>query len=197
MFERFTTQARHVVVHAQDEARRLGHGYIGTEHLLLALLDPTSGTAYAVLSGAGLDSERVRTEIGRLGGTPTGPLGAEDAQALQAIGIDLAAIRARIEEVFGPGALDCPAPPVRRGLLRRRRARPVGGRIPFTARAKKVLELSVREAARLGHSYLGTEHVLLGLLREGDGRAARILIDAGLSLDDLRARTVAALDQAA
>jgi ATP-dependent Clp protease ATP-binding subunit ClpA len=198
MFERFTTEARAVVVHAQEEAARLRHGYIGTEHLLLALLDPGSGVGYTVLHGAGLTPERVRADIRRLVGPGSGPLGEDDAEALQAIGIDLPAVRAKIEEVFGPGALDCPAPPPRRGLLGRRRARPGGpGRIPFTARAKKVLELSLREAVGLGHHYLGTEHVLLGLLREGRGLAAQIITEAGLCLDDLRARTISALDRAA
>jgi ATP-dependent Clp protease ATP-binding subunit ClpA len=198
MFERFSTQARNVVILAHDEARRLGHAYIGTEHLLLGLLDPGSGVAYTVLSGAGLDRERVRTEIARLVPTGNGPLGEDDAEALQAIGIDLPTVKAKIEEIFGPGALDPPCPPPRRGLLRRRRpARPSGGRVPFTARSKRVLELSLREAVSRHDTYLGTEHVLLGLIREGNGLAAKVFTDAGLRLEDLRARTIAALDQAA
>jgi ATP-dependent Clp protease ATP-binding subunit ClpA len=198
MFERFTTQGRAVVVLAADEAKRLGHGYIGTEHLLLGLLGEDSGVAYTVLSEAGLDRERVRAEIARLVPSGTGPLGDEDAEALQAIGIDLPTVRARIEEVFGPGALDPPCPPPRRGLFRRRAAaQPFRVRRPFTARSKKVLELSLREAVGLRHNYLGPEHVLLGLIREGQGLATQILTDAGLRLDDLRARTIAALDQAA
>ena len=122
-------------------------------------------------------------------------LGDEDAEALQAIGIDLPAVRAKIEEVFGPGALDFPGVPARRGLLHRRGKQP--GRVPFTARAKKVLELAVREAVRRGQRYIGTEHLLLGLLREGHGLASVLITEAGLSLDDLRARTLAALDEAA
>jgi ATP-dependent Clp protease ATP-binding subunit ClpA len=82
MFERFTTQGRAVVVLAEDEAKRLGHGYIGTEHLLLGLLGEDGGVAYTVLSGAGLDRERVRAEIARLVPSGTGPLGDEDAEAL-------------------------------------------------------------------------------------------------------------------
>ena len=122
-------------------------------------------------------------------------LGDEDAEALQAIGIDLPAVRAKIEEVFGPGALDFPGVPARRGLLHRRGKQP--GRVPFTARAKKFLELAVREAVRRGQRYIGTEHLLLGLLREGHGLASVLITEAGLSLDDLRARTLAALDEAA
>ncbi len=198
MFERFTNEARDVVVHAQAEAVGLGHGYIGTEHLLLALLDPGAGTAYSVLSTAGVDRQRVRAAIVRIIGTGTGPLGDEDAEALQAIGIDLPAVRAKIEEMFGPGALDEPACPPRRGLLRRNGTRRPGtGRVPFTGRSKKVLELSLREAVALHHGYLGTEHILLGLIREGRGLAAMILTDAGLSLPALRTQVLARLDEAA
>jgi ATP-dependent Clp protease ATP-binding subunit ClpA len=206
MFERFTNDARTVVTRAQEEAKGLGHPYIGTEHLLLGLLDPGAGTGYAVLHEVGLDRERVRAAVVRIIGTgkaPTdqAPLGDEDAEALQAIGIDLPAVRAKIEEVFGPGALDPPARPRRRGLLRRRRDPQCppepSGRVPFTARSKKVLELGLREALALGHHSYGTEHVLLGLIREGKGLAALIITDAGVSLDDLRTRTIARLDQAA
>ncbi|TML32720.1 MAG: Clp protease [Actinobacteria bacterium] len=200
MLERFTKNARAVVVQAREEAIRLGHRYIGTEHLLLALLKPEGGTAYTVLSGAGLDRDRVRTEVRRMVGggeavLGVAALGDEDAEALQAIGIDLPAVRAKIEEVFGPGALDFPGVPARRGLLHRRGKQP--GRVPFTARAKKVLELAVREAVRRGQRYIGTEHLLLGLLREGHGLASVLITEAGLSLDDLRARTLAVLDEAA
>ncbi len=118
MFERFTTQAREVVTAAQEEARELGHRYIGTEHLLLALLGPHRGGGAAVMAGAGLDRERVRASITGLVGPSA--LGASDAAALRSIGIDLDAIRAKLEQHFGPGALDC-EPPVRpRGLFRRR-----------------------------------------------------------------------------
>jgi ATP-dependent Clp protease ATP-binding subunit ClpA len=195
MFERFTEQARHVVKVSRDEAAALHHRYIGTEHLLLAMLDKDSGLAYTVLTGAGVTHERVRAEIEAQIGT--GRLGEDDAEALQAIGIDLPAVRAKIEELFGAGALDPPSPEPKRGLLRRRRPPVPGGRTPFTLRSKKVLELSLREALHLKHNYIGSEHMLLGLLREGDGLAAKILTDEGQSLDDLRARTIAALDQAA
>ncbi|OLB76477.1 MAG: Clp protease [Actinobacteria bacterium 13_2_20CM_2_71_6] len=196
MFERFTNQARHVVKRAHDEAEGLHHRYIGTEHLLLAMLDPDSGLAHTVLAGAGVTRERVRAAVEAKVGQ--GGLGDDDAAALKAIGIDLPAVRAKIEELFGPGALDPPDPEPRRGLLRRRRT-PQGptNRIPFAARSKKVLELSLREALRLGHNYIGSEHILLGLIREGEGLAAQILVESGVSLDDLRARTMAALNQAA
>jgi ATP-dependent Clp protease ATP-binding subunit ClpA len=198
MFERFTDQARHVVKLARDEAKGLHHRYIGTEHLLLAMLDKESGLAYTVLTEAGVTHERVRAAVEAYAGE--GRLGDADAEALLAIGIDLPAVRAKIEELFGPGALDPPDPEPKRGLLRRRRPPAQPGprdRTPFVPRSKKVLELSLREALRLGHNHIGSEHILLGLLREGEGLAAKILTDAGLSIEDLRARTIAALDEAA
>jgi len=196
MFERFTDQARLVVRGAYEQAQGLSHRYIGTEHLLLALLRPDSGLPYAVLTEAGVTHGQILAAIEATIGT--GGLGDADAEALQAIGIDLPTVLAKIEEVFGPGALDPPYPePRRRGLLRRRRVPDRRARRPFTPRSKKVLELSLREALRLGHNHIGSEHVLLGLLREGEGLAARFLTEAGLSLDALRDRTVAALDRAA
>jgi ATP-dependent Clp protease ATP-binding subunit ClpA len=207
MYERFTTQAREVVAGAQREALKLRHRYTGTEHLLLALLDSTSGIPYAVLSEAGIDNDGFRADIARVLATVPGALGEGDAAALEAIGIDLDIVRAKIEEHFGPGALE-PAPPVpRRGLLRRRQiacgATGVGSEYartehrPFSPRAKKVLELALREALHLNHRHVGAEHILLGLLREGEGLAAKILTNAGLDLDDLRRQTLAALKTAA
>jgi ATP-dependent Clp protease ATP-binding subunit ClpA len=198
MFERFTDQARHVVKLSRDEARGLHHRYIGTEHLLLGMLDKDSGLAYTVLTEAGVTHDQVHAAVEAYVGE--GRLGDADAEALLAIGIDLPAVRAKIEELFGPGALDPPDPEPKRGLLRRRRspAEPSPrDRTPFVPRSKKVLELSLREAVHLKHNYIGSEHILLGLLREGEGLAAKILTDAGLSIEDLRARTIAALDEAA
>jgi ATP-dependent Clp protease ATP-binding subunit ClpA len=193
MFERFTVEAREVVVRAKQESRDLHHPRIGTEHLLLALLSDQAGVAYAVLHEAGLDAARVRAEIERLVGTPPPLLSDTDAAALRTIGIDLDAVLARIEESFGPDALNAAPPPGRRGLLRRGRR----GGSGFTPRAKKVLELSLREAIRLNHRSIGTEHILLGMIRDGSGLAARILTDAGVTLDDLRRATLAALGRAA
>ncbi|WP_412540370.1 Clp protease N-terminal domain-containing protein [Longispora sp. K20-0274] len=191
MFERFTVQARAAVVRAQREARELGAGRVGTEHLLLAALDPEAGLAYSVLHAAGVDRDRVRRDVLRRSAPPL--LGEEDAAALRAIGIDLDAVRARVEETFGEGALRPAEPERERGFLRRRGA---GGRW-FTPRAKKVLELALREAVHLGHRYIGSEHLLLGLLREGDGLGARILTDAGLTLGALRAQVLDGLRDAA
>ena len=188
MFERFTSGSRAVVETAQKEARTAGHGYVGTEHLLLGLL-VTEGVAARVLSDAGLTAEAVRADLERRVGDAlvSGP----DAEALRAIGIEVAEVRARVEESFGPGALE------RARFGGRCRSRPLSGHVPFSPRAKKVLELSLREAIRLHHNYIGTEHILLGLLREGEGLAARILADSGVRADDLRNSVLAALGKVA
>ena len=200
MFERFSTEARGVVIEAQHEAHELGHNFIGTEHLLLALLRSGSGLPYTVLTEAGLDHAAARASVVRiLQQSPQEPssatLGEDDAAALEAIGIDLDAIRAKIEESFGPGALD-PPPARSQGLFRRRKGR-VGGHRPFTGRAKKVLGLSLREAVASHHDRIGSEHILLGLLREGVGVASQVIRDAGIEPAKLRRRTIASFNQAA
>jgi ATP-dependent Clp protease ATP-binding subunit ClpA len=214
MFERFTKEARAVVIGAQQEAVRLGHPVIGTEHLLLAMLDDGIGTA-PVLRDAGVAKDRVEADIARLVDTvpddarpgdgeseaAAGPdtLDEADAAALRAIGIDIDAVRAKIEESFGPGAMSVPLVPGEASeggwLTSRRRRR--GRHRRFSPRAKKVLELGLREAIRLKHGWIGPEHLLLGLLREGRGLAAAVLTRQGVDLDDLRRRTRAALDRAA
>jgi len=130
MFERFTDRARRVLVLAQDEARLLGHSFIGTEHLLLGLIHEGRGVA---------------------------------AKALGSLGITLDAARDKVEETRARG--------------------PVVGSPPFTSRAKKVLELSLRAALEHQHNYIGTEHLLLGLVREGEGHGARVLVLLGADLD--------------
>ena len=135
MFERFTHQARRVVVLAQEEARMLNHNYIGTEHILLGLIHEGEGVA---------------------------------AKSLENLGISLDAVREQVQEIIGQGQQ---AP---------------SGHIPFTPRAKKVLELSLREALQLGHNYIGTEHILLGLVRETEGVAARVLLDFNANAEKIR-----------
>ena len=193
MFERFTDRARAVVVGAQEQAAELHHRHIGTEHLLLALLAADGGVAKTVLTDAGVDAARVRDDIKRHLRTGFDVLGAADAEALRSIGIDLDAVRAKVEETFGPTVFEAPPQPRRRWPFGRR----LSGHRPFTPRARKVLELSLREALHLKHNYIGTEHILLGLLREGEGLAAKILAEQGYDFDDLRARTVAAIRKAA
>jgi ATP-dependent Clp protease ATP-binding subunit ClpA len=179
MFERFTAPAREVVISARAQADQLGHRHIGTEHLLLALLSTKAGAPATILAVAGLTEESVRADIARLLGS--GQFGETDAAALEAIGIDLNAVRAKLEESFGPGALEPEVQPTRYGLFGRKVS---GGR--FTPRSKKVLELSLREALRLKHNYIGTEHLLLGLIREGEGLAAQIMVEAGIPFEPLR-----------
>jgi ATP-dependent Clp protease ATP-binding subunit ClpA len=144
MFERFTDRARRVVVLAQEEARRLDHNWIGTEHILLGLIREGEGIA---------------------------------ARALESLGIGLEVVRQKVEEIIGRGQ-EAPA-----------------GHIPFTPRAKKVLELSLRESMQLGHNYISTEHILLGLIREGDGVAAQVLVTLGADPNRLRQQVIQLLDE--
>jgi ATP-dependent Clp protease ATP-binding subunit ClpA len=215
MFERFTAGARQIVVRAQSEARQLDHGFIGCEHLLLALLAGDEPAA-DVLREHELTPERVRAELIRMMGAPPARpadlLNVLDREALAAIGIDLDVVRSRIEATFGPGALTratlTPRRNRRRGLrsrLRRpaRNARllpviggngelldvpPVRrGHIPFTPRAKKAMEISLREALALGDNYIGAQHVALALLGMNSGAVPPILSALGLSAAPLRA----------
>jgi len=175
MFERFTDEGRNAVVAAQREASALHHGWIGTEHLLLALLADGDGRAARVLGDFAVDAGWARGEVERIVGRGEPDL---DADALATLGIDLDAVRERVERTFGAGALSrrrC-----RRGLM-------PSGALPFTARAKKALELSLREAIAMGDDHIGSEHLLLGLAREGDGVAGRILRSRGIDRDAVRA----------
>ncbi|RKN13524.1 Clp protease [Micromonospora musae] len=192
MFERFTDRARDIVRRARDEARAEGQRPVGTEHLLLALLADEASLAGRILAEVGLDAGDLRARIRRHVETGGVGLGDADAAALREIGIDLAAIVARVEQTFGPDALREAMPEPRRRWGRRRYS---GG--PFSPRSKKVLELSLREAIRLRHNHIGSEHILLGLLREGHGLAALVLTEAGADLDDLRRRVEQALRTAA
>lgn len=168
MFERFTTEARATVVDAQQEARRLHHGRIGTEHLLLGLLRQRTRSA-ATLARHGLTHDDVAAAVvTAVGG------GGLDAEALSAVGIDLDAVRSSVEATFGPGALDRPGG-----------AAP-GGHIPFSPRAKKVLELALREALALKSRSIVDGHIALGLIREGEGLAVKVLHDRGVDLPALR-----------
>jgi Clp amino terminal domain, pathogenicity island component len=144
MFERFTDRARRVVVLAQDEARRLDHNYIGTEHLLLGLIREGEGVA---------------------------------AKALEALGISLDTVRQQVEQIIGQGQQ---AP---------------SGHIPFTPRAKKVLELSLRESQQMGHNYIGTEHILLGLIHPGDGVARQVLVKLGADPNRVRQQVIRLLQE--
>ncbi|WP_380279603.1 Clp protease N-terminal domain-containing protein [Kitasatospora purpeofusca] len=179
MFERFTEEARRVVGRAGQESAELRHGHVGTEHLLLAILAEPEDPAARVLIEAGLDHATARQSVRRLLGE------GDDARALAAIGVDLDAVREAVESVFGAGALDAPSKeePRRRGWLR---SEGRAGRGPFTPRGRKVLELSLRESLRLKSGRIAVGHLLLGLLREGEGLGARVIAGHGLDFAAVR-----------
>jgi ATP-dependent Clp protease ATP-binding subunit ClpA len=224
MFERFTAGARAAVVQAQEHARRLGHSYIGCEHLLLAAASAAAPAA-AALREHGLTPDAVEAEIVRLIGRGEADdlFSALDREALASVGIDLEAVRDRIEATFGPDALTRAAPAACRGnrpawlkspiprLLRRRRRsragphhgaapgpRPAGpaGHIPFTPRAKKSLEHALREAKARHDNYVGVEHLTLALIAMETGSVPPILSALGTSPATLRAAILGRYRQA-
>ena len=192
MPERYTGDARQVVVRASEQARRLGHRFIGGEHLLYGLASD-EGEVGAVLRERGVTPERVEAEFVRLigprhiaGGSLFDTL---DRDALTTIGIDLDMVRERIEAAFGPAALT-PAAPARRRWLRSRPGwdlGPVTGHIPLTRRAKKCLDSSRREARAHPGGHLGAAHIALALLETDDGLPHRILSVIGASAPRLGA----------
>jgi ATP-dependent Clp protease ATP-binding subunit ClpA len=196
VFERFTSGARASVEQARKEAEALCHNYIGTEHLLLGVLREGTGVGARALGRVGVRLGDVRSDVVRvIGEGESSTLGRDDADALRAIGIDLQEVRHRFEEAFGAGALDrrhYRAPRHRRG--RRGRCAAVGvpwaGPTPFTPRAKKALELASRESRRLHHDAIGTEHIVLGLIRDPHGLAARLLAERGASPQRVRAEVM-------
>jgi ATP-dependent Clp protease ATP-binding subunit ClpA len=188
MPERFTGDARQVVLRASEQARRLGHGFIGGEHLLYGLAS-ADGEVGAVLRGRGVTPERVEAEFVRLIG-PENISGGSlfdtlDRDALSTLGIDLDTVRERIETAFGTAAL-APDPPAAR-RWRRSRSRHVTGQLPLTRRAKKCLESSLREAQAHPGGHLGTEHIALALLAMDNGVPHRILSVIGASAPRLGA----------
>jgi ATP-dependent Clp protease ATP-binding subunit ClpA len=173
MFERFTGLAKRAVAASQDAALSLGHDFIGTGHLLLGLT-ATAGTAGEVLAEHGVELARAREETVRVleeaGMTATGGRQAKDA--LSSIGIDVAEIQRRADETFGPGAFRFPRP-------------------AFTPRAKKVLELTLREALAVGDRHIDTGHLLLGLLAEGEGTGIGVLTALDVDTATLREAVLA------
>jgi ATP-dependent Clp protease ATP-binding subunit ClpA len=212
MFERFTGDARTAVAGAQAHARRLGHRYIGCEHLLLAAAS-TGEPASAALRENGVTPQAVEAEIVRLVGfgQAASLFSVADRDALASIGIDLDAVRTRAEAAFGPDAftraipaacrgnrLAWPKSPMARLLRRRRRSRAAAGQdaslgtyptghLPFTPRAKKSLEHSLREAKARHDNYIGVEHLTLALVAMNDGAVPPILSALGASQATLRA----------
>lgn len=189
MFERFTKAARQIVVTSVQTAADSGADKVGPEHLLLALVTVDEGAGARVLAGYGVTETGLRAA---LAGAGTGArLTDDEMSALRAVGIDANEVFRRIEEAFGPGALDEPAPPPPR-----RRLGWLGS--PLDGRAKKALELSLREAIALNHRHIGSEHILLALLRLGlSGPASSVLTEHGVTYDDAKRRTLAEVHRAA
>jgi ATP-dependent Clp protease ATP-binding subunit ClpA len=193
MFERFTDKARRVVTTAKATARERGDDQIRLVHMLYGLVT-SDGVAARALAALGVDAAAVERELGRTGtagGAPS-PGGADDgdAEALAAIGIDLDEIKRKLEESFGPGALER-VPLTPKGPLNW-----TGGRFPIDEQAKLSLALSFREARALHHNYIGTEHMLLGVLRAAQRNphgefAAVTLRDFGLDLATAHDRALA------
>jgi len=181
MFARFTAQARESMVLAQDEAVRLGHPWLGTEHLLLGLLRQPGTTATAVLEELGVtrgSAEHALVEA--LGGwSDEQILGEDDERALRTLGIDLHEVRAKIEEAFGRGSLD--------------RAIPGRCGVPVMPRLKQGLERAVKEA---GRGMIETDHLLLGMIQVRGALAVEILSALGVTPDAIRTRVVARRTQA-
>lgn len=202
MFERFTADARSVVVDARAHAARLGHPTIGTEHLLLAVID-SAGPAGEALRRTGLDRASIETELIEARSRHRGLGGADadadaDRKALAVLGIDLDAVVRSVESAFGPGALDGAAPvlPRRRFRAPRRPGRcraPVSP--PFGPPAKRALEQSLREALRLRQREIGAAHVGLGILAARQGLGWQILARRGADLGRIRAALEAATRQ--
>jgi len=169
MFERFTDKARGVVIAAKNKAQDHGDDQIRPAHMLYGLA-VSDGVAARALAALGVDAEAIERELGRAGTAGGAPGGAaqadegDDAEALAAIGIDLDEIKRRIEENFGAGALGR-VPLTPKGPLNW-----TGGRLPLNEQAKLSLAMSIREARALHHNYIGTEHLLLGLLRTAERR---------------------------
>ena len=158
IFNRFARGARACVEAALEEARALGHDSLGDEDLLLGMLRTEEGVAAETLSSLGVNLEDAREQTERMA-----------AEALASVGICLENIRREAGEAFDMRI-------------------PEGRRIPFSPRAKKVLERSLEESVRLRDNYIGTEHVLLGILGNADGTAVRVLARMGVSTDVLEER---------
>ncbi|MGW4088239.1 Clp protease N-terminal domain-containing protein [Nocardia sp. NPDC004750] len=193
MFERFSRSARTAIVVAQEDARELHASNIEVEHVLLGLLAHAEPELTALLAEAGLTRDGVRRALAEQGsGIPLGP---EDAEALKSIGIDLDAVRESLETHFGEDALDRAAPDPRRGPFPWSRGG-YYGHIPFTKEAKKVLELSLREALGRKDKTIESGHMLLGILRAPNETTVR-LFGGSAAIGELRPKVHALLDRAA
>jgi ATP-dependent Clp protease ATP-binding subunit ClpC len=173
MFERFTDRARSVLVTAQEASIGFGHKWLGCEHILLGLLAAEGGVSAVVLEAAGLTDAALRTKIVELVGEESASAVSEQ-EALAALGIDLDQVRQRLEATFGEGALP----------------EPDAAHPPFTPLAKGSLERARDEAIALGHTYIGTEHLLLGLLAVDGNVGLAVLRALGVDERDLRQKVL-------
>ena len=173
MFERFTKRARKVVVAAVEGARDAGSPEVRPEHLLEAILAEGDGIAVAVLAEQGAPADELLQLLRGVRGRRPGALDEDDAEALRVLGIDLDEVVRRIDRDLGGGG------------------RTRGGHLPFTSGSKKALELSLREALRLGDGFIGTEHLLLGLVRAEDRVVLETLAAFDVTPDRLRAAVAA------
>jgi ATP-dependent Clp protease ATP-binding subunit ClpA len=184
VFERFTAKARSSVMLARDEAKRLGLDAVGTEHLLLGILEEPTSVGARALSELGIPIADVRGSVESAadhGGQAFAP---EEADALQSLGIDLDQVRRAVEETFGTGALDAVGA-----------TQPKKGRIRSTLRTRKAIESAFREAQSLGHHYIGTEHLVLGLIRDPRCTAASVIRGCGIDIDQVRPAVLLEIDK--
>jgi len=188
MFERFSRSARVSVVLAQEEARELNADEIRPEHALVGVLQSAGRDLSGVLGGYGLTADTIRGHL-KAADRPDEESFEADAEALRSIGIDLRAVRDAVARTFGADAYDNA---LRKSGRRRRRR----GHMPFTKPAKKVLELSLREALAHKDNWIGCEHIVLGILRGGD-KFTLGLITEHVDTANLRAAVVGLLDEAA
>lgn len=195
MFERFTRDARAAVVSTQEVCRDTGADEVRPVHLLLALTQEGSGVR-DTLARHGITTNAVAEGLGIAPPARPTPLGDDDAAALRSLGIDLDAIRSAVERQFGEGALDEPSPDADPGAVAAQEDRDgraargrlgLGGHIRFGRGAKKVLELSLREAVRNGAREIRTEHIALGLLRVDDDALGLLVRDLGVDRQAVRA----------
>jgi ATP-dependent Clp protease ATP-binding subunit ClpA len=190
MFERFAGDARVALVLAQEEARMAGHDRIDVEHVLLGVLQSRDAGLAALLAEAGLTVDEARSVVRQPRRDDV--LGVQDAEALRSIGIDLDAVKESLASSFGPDALAGP------NLRPRRRGRSLlaRGHVPITRQAKKVIELSLREALARNDDHIDAAHLLLGVLRAPTDTVTAV-IRPHMELGELRGRVVDLLDRAA